>query len=104
MVECTGLENRRGSHLPGFESLGLHHPEVLGDGDEVEEVDRILEILVGIPTVVFGFFAITFMTPVLRSIFGTRVVGFFNVPSAAIVVPILIIPLVPFRPSNPQVL
>lgn len=54
----------------------------------------LLEILVGIPTVVFGFFAITFMTPILRSIFGTDVVGFFNVLSAGIVVGILIIPLV----------
>ena len=54
----------------------------------------ILEILVGIPTVVFGFFAITFMTPVLRSIFGTSTVGFFNVLSAGIVVGILIVPLV----------
>jgi phosphate transport system permease protein len=54
----------------------------------------ILEILVGIPTVVFGFFAITFMTPLLRSIFGTSTVNFFNVLSAGIVVGILIIPLV----------
>jgi phosphate transport system permease protein len=54
----------------------------------------VLEILVGIPTVVFGFFAITFMTPVLRSVFGTSTVGFFNVLSAGIVVGILIIPLV----------
>jgi phosphate transport system permease protein len=53
-----------------------------------------LEILVGIPTVVFGFFAITFMTPILRSIFGTSVVGFFNVLSAGIVVGLLIIPLI----------
>ncbi|MEN8041208.1 MAG: phosphate ABC transporter permease subunit PstC [Actinomycetota bacterium] len=54
----------------------------------------VLEILVGIPTVVFGFFAITFMTPLLRSIFGTSVVGFFNVLSAGIVVGFLIVPLV----------
>lgn len=54
----------------------------------------ILEILVGIPTVVFGFFAITFMTPILRSIFGSSVVGFFNVLSAGIVVGFLIVPLV----------
>jgi len=53
-----------------------------------------LEVLVGIPTVVFGFFAITFMTPLLRSLFGADVVGFFNVLSAGIVVGILIIPLV----------
>jgi phosphate transport system permease protein len=54
----------------------------------------ILEILVGIPTVVFGFFAITFMTPILRGIFGSSTVGFFNVLSAGIVVGILIVPLV----------
>ncbi|HSG78905.1 MAG TPA: phosphate ABC transporter permease subunit PstC [Acidimicrobiia bacterium] len=53
-----------------------------------------LEILVGIPTVVFGFFAITFMTPLLRSVFGTSVVGFFNVLSAGIVVGFLIVPLI----------
>jgi phosphate transport system permease protein len=54
----------------------------------------VLEILVGIPTVVYGFFAVTFMTPVLRSIFGVDVVGFFNVLSAGIVVGILVVPLV----------
>jgi len=53
-----------------------------------------LEVLVGIPTVVFGFFAVTFMTPLLRDMFGSDVVGFFNVLSAGIVVGILIIPLV----------
>ena len=53
-----------------------------------------LEVLVGIPTVVFGFFAITFMTPILRSIFGTSTVGFFNVLSAGIVVGLLIVPLI----------
>ena len=54
----------------------------------------VLEILVGIPTVVFGFFAVTVMTPVLRSVFGTSSVGFFVGLSAGIVVGILIIPLV----------
>jgi phosphate transport system permease protein len=54
----------------------------------------VLEILVGIPTVVFGFFAISFMTPLLRNVFGSSVVGFFNVLSAGIVVGILIVPLV----------
>jgi phosphate transport system permease protein len=53
-----------------------------------------LEVLVGIPTVVFGFFAVTFMTPLLRGIFGTSVVGFFNVLSAGIVVGFLIVPLI----------
>jgi phosphate transport system permease protein len=54
----------------------------------------VLEILVGIPTVVFGFFAIAFVTPLIRSILGTSTVGFFNVLSAGIVVGILIIPLI----------
>lgn len=54
----------------------------------------VLEILVGIPTVVYGFFAVTFMTPLLRGVFGDNVVGFFNVLSAGIVVGILIVPLI----------
>ncbi len=54
----------------------------------------VLEVLVGIPTVVYGFFALTFMTPLLRGLFGANVVGFFNVLSAGIVVGILIVPLI----------
>jgi phosphate transport system permease protein len=54
----------------------------------------VLEILVGIPTVVYGFFAVTFMTPLLRAVFGQNVVGFFNIASAGIVVGILVVPLV----------
>lgn len=57
-------------------------------------VKPALEVLVGIPTVVFGFFAVTFMTPILRDLFGTSRVGFFNVLSAGIVVGILIVPLI----------
>ena len=54
----------------------------------------ILEVLAGIPTVVYGYFALTFMTPILRSVLGVSVVEIFNVASAGIVVGILIIPLV----------
>lgn len=54
----------------------------------------ILEVLAGIPTVVFGYFALIFMTPLLRSIFGEGTVEIFNTASAGIVVGILIIPLV----------
>ena len=54
----------------------------------------ILEVLAGIPTVVYGYFALTFMTPILRSILGVSIVEIFNVASAGIVVGILIIPLV----------
>lgn len=57
-------------------------------------IKPILEVLAGIPTVVYGYFALTFMTPVLRAIFGQGVVQIFNTASAGIVVGILIIPLV----------
>ncbi len=54
----------------------------------------LMEILVGVPTVVYGYFALTFMTPLLRSIFGPDVVQIYNTASAGIVIGILIIPLV----------
>ncbi len=54
----------------------------------------LLEILAGIPTVVYGYFALTFMTPLLRAVFGADVVNIYNTGSAGIVVGILIIPLV----------
>ena len=54
----------------------------------------ILEILAGIPTVVYGYFALTFMTPILRGIFGEDVIQIYNTASAGIVVGILILPLV----------
>ncbi len=54
----------------------------------------ILEVLAGIPTVVYGYFALTFMTPLLRNLLGANNVQIFNTASAGIVVGILIIPLV----------
>lgn len=54
----------------------------------------VLEVLAGIPTVVFGYFALTFMTPLLRMVFGSGNVEIFNDASAGIVIGILIIPLV----------
>jgi phosphate transport system permease protein len=54
----------------------------------------VLEILAGIPTVVYGYFALTFMTPLLRLIFGIEVVGIYNTASAGIVMGILLIPLI----------
>ena len=52
----------------------------------------ILEILAGIPTIVYGFFALTFVSPILRSIFPSTQV--YNAASAAIVVGIMILPMV----------
>lgn len=54
----------------------------------------VLEVLAGIPTVVYGYFALTFMTPVLRSIFGRDVVEIYNTASAGLVMGILILPLI----------
>ncbi len=52
----------------------------------------ILEILAGIPTVVYGYFALLFITPVLQSIIPITEV--FNAASASIAIGIMIIPLV----------
>ena len=54
----------------------------------------ILEVLAGIPTVVYGYFALTFMTPLLRGVFGADVVQIYNTASAGIVIGILILPLI----------
>jgi phosphate transport system permease protein len=54
----------------------------------------VLEVLAGIPTVVYGYFALTFVTPLLRSIFGETVVQIYNMASAGLVVGVLTIPLV----------
>jgi phosphate transport system permease protein len=55
-------------------------------------VKPALEVLAGIPTVVYGYFALVYITPVLRHIFPT--ISTFNVLSASIVVAIMIIPTV----------
>ncbi|MFP4429680.1 MAG: phosphate ABC transporter permease subunit PstC [Spirochaetota bacterium] len=54
----------------------------------------ILEVLAGIPTVVYGYFAVTFMTPLLQSVFGNDIVDFYNTASAGLTMGILILPLV----------
>lgn len=54
----------------------------------------ILEILAGIPTVVYGYFALTFTTPVLRLIFGENTVSIYNMAAAGLTMGIMILPLV----------
>lgn len=54
----------------------------------------ILEILAGIPTVVYGYYALTFMTPLLRGLFGVNSVQIYNMASAGLVIGVLILPLV----------
>lgn len=56
-------------------------------------VKPVLEVLAGIPTVVFGYFALTFITPTIVQplVPGTRI---FNALSAGLVVGVMIIPLI----------
>jgi phosphate transport system permease protein len=85
---------------------------ILGIGSAVflaeyapEKIRRILkpalEILAGIPTVVYGYFALTFLTPILRYIYNyfelESVFGFFgvfNALSAGLVMGLMIMPMV----------
>ena len=55
-------------------------------------IKPILEILAGIPTIVFGFFALTFVTPILRNLIPN--LGEFNSISPGIVVGIMIVPMI----------
>ena len=52
----------------------------------------VLEILAGVPTVVYGYFGVFFVTPFLRQFFPN--VQVFNAASGAIVVGIMILPLI----------
>ena len=52
-----------------------------------------LEVLAGVPTVVYGFFAIAYITPALEATLGIEL-GLYNAASACIVVGIMIIPMV----------
>lgn len=56
-------------------------------------VKPILEVLAGVPTVVYGFFALTVITPFLRDVLGLRI-DFYNALSAGIAVGILCLPIV----------
>jgi len=61
--------------------------------DRVRRVLKpILEVLAGIPTVVYGFFALLYVTPILRQISGE--ISVFNALSASIVMGIMILPMV----------
>ena len=55
-------------------------------------VKPVLEILAGIPTVVYGYFALLFVTPILQSI--SEEIFVFNAMSASIVMGIMILPMV----------
>lgn len=58
----------------------------------------VLEVLAGIPTVVYGFFALTTLTPVLRQVcvwlFDDPIFDYFNSTSAGIAVGVMCLPIV----------
>ena len=61
--------------------------------DKIRRILRpILEVLAGIPTVVYGYFALTFVTPLLKLVFDDMIV--FNALSAGLVMGVMIIPFV----------
>ena len=55
-------------------------------------VKPVLEVLAGIPTVVYGYFALVFITEILRSI--SESIYIFNAMSASIAMGIMILPMV----------
>jgi phosphate transport system permease protein len=52
----------------------------------------VLEVLAGVPTVVYGYFALLFVTPALKLVFPD--IAGFNALSAGIVMGVMILPLV----------
>ncbi|CAM5204412.1 Phosphate transport system permease protein OS=Ureibacillus acetophenoni OX=614649 GN=SAMN05877842_102179 PE=3 SV=1 [Ureibacillus acetophenoni] len=55
-------------------------------------IKPILEVLAGVPTIVYGFFALTFVTPILQQLIPSLKI--FNALSPGIVVGIMIIPMI----------
>lgn len=55
-------------------------------------IKPILEVLAGVPTIVYGFFALTFVTPLLQKIIPD--LSIYNALSPGIVVGIMIIPMI----------
>lgn len=52
----------------------------------------VLEILAGVPTIVYGYFALTFVTPLLANVFPS--IQVYNAASASIVVAIMVLPMI----------
>lgn len=55
-------------------------------------VKPVLEVLAGVPTIVYGFFALTFVTPILQTIIPDLKI--FNALSPGIVVGVMILPMI----------
>ena len=55
-------------------------------------IKPILEVLAGVPTIVYGFFALTFVTPIIQTVIPS--VKIFNAISPGIVIGIMILPMI----------
>jgi phosphate transport system permease protein len=93
-----------GTLVTTFWALAVAIPFGLGSAIYLSEYARprtrrvlkpLLEVLAGIPTVVYGFFALTFVTPLLQDIwpFGDGP-AVFNALSAGLVMGVMILPTV----------
>lgn len=61
-------------------------------GKRVRSIAKpIIEVLAGIPSIVYGFFALLVISPVIRDVFGA---SYFNAASAIIVMSIMILPII----------
>lgn len=90
-----------GTLLVAFISLMVGVPIGLGTSiflseyatDNIRKIVKpILEVLAGIPTVVYGYFAISYVTPQLKTIFVD--LNVFNALSAGLVIGLMIIPMI----------
>lgn len=77
--------------LPVGLASAIYLSEYAPDGVR-RTVKPVLEILAGIPTVVYGYLALTLVTPLLRQVWPET--NIFNAASASIVVGIMILPMV----------
>lgn len=85
--------------IAGVVSLGLGTGAAIYLSEYAPEPLRktlkpILEVLAGIPTVVYGYFALLLVTPALRTVIGEDSIGVFNALSAGLVMGIMIMPMV----------
>ena len=85
--------------IAGVVSLGLGTGAAIYLSEYAPDTVRktlkpILEVLAGIPTVVYGYFALLLVTPALRAVIGEDNMGVFNALSAGLVMGIMIMPMV----------
>ncbi|KAF0226119.1 MAG: phosphate transport system permease protein [Erysipelotrichaceae bacterium] len=90
-----------GTFLIAFLSSFISLPLGLGSAIYLSEfaskkarkiIKPILELLAGIPSIVYGFFALTFITPIIRSVLPDT--SIYNALSASIAVGIMTLPMV----------